>query len=289
MNKRLVFLSAVLVSSMTLSTISCNKKETVTAKGGDSGPVLARINDTEITLAAFNERLKEYPSLAHGGNLDFETKKGFLDNLVVRELLYQESLRTGLDKEKETADMLEEMRKRILVEKLFKKELEENLKISDEELKKYYDEHPEEAKAPVEVKASHILLKTREEAESVLKKLSAGSKFEDLAKASSIDTGSKVRGGDLGYFQSGVMVPEFEEAAMKLQKGETSSIVESRFGFHIIKVTDKRTGKSKSFDEARTELEQTLLKKKKKEKFDNLIAGLKSKANITIKEDLLKQ
>ncbi len=287
MNKRLMFLSVALVSAITLSSVSCKQKEGV--KGGSSGPVLAKINDTEITLDDFNERLKEYPSVAHGGTVDIETKKGFLDNLIVRELLYQESIRTGLDKEKETADILEEMKKRILVEKFFKKELEENIKISEEELRKYYDEHPDEAKAPVEVRASHILLKTREEAESALKKLKAGSKFEELAKTSSIDTGSKVRGGDLGFFHSGVMVPEFEEAALKLKKGETSGIVETRFGFHIIKITDKRTGKEKSFDEAKMELEQNILKKKKKEKFDSLVAGLKSKASITIKEDLLKQ
>src|SRR3990170_4964031 len=286
MNKRLMFLSVVLVSAMTLTTTSCSQKEA--AKGGSSGPVLAKINNTEITMADFNERLKEYPSVAHGGDLDIETKKGFLDNLIVRELLYQEAISKGLDKDKETAEILEEMRKRILVEKFFKKELEEEIKISEEELKKYYDEHPEEGKAPVEFKASHILLKTREEAESVLKKLKAGSKFEELAKTSYIDTGSKVRGGDLGFFHSGVMVPEFEDAALKLKKGEIGDVLETRFGFHIIKVTDKREGKSKTYDEAKMELEQSLLKKKKKEKFDNLVAGLKSKASITIKEDLLK-
>ncbi|MCC7203393.1 MAG: peptidylprolyl isomerase [Nitrospirae bacterium] len=286
MNKRLIILTAAMVSVVSFSSISCKQKEAV--KGADSGQILAKINNTEITLSDFNERLKEYPTVAHGGNLDLETKKGFLDNLIVRELLYQEAIHKGLDKEKETADMLEEMKKRILVEKFFKKELEEDMKISDEELKKYYDEHPEEAKAPVEVRASHILLKTKEEAEGILKKLRAGAKFEDLAKSSSIDTGSKAMGGDLGYFHSGVMVPEFETAAFKLKKGEISDIVESRFGYHIIKITDRRTGKEKSFADAKTELEQNLLKKKKKEKFDNLVAGLKSKASITIKEDLLK-
>ncbi len=286
MNKKLLVLSAVLISSVAIFSVSCKQKEG--AKESSSGQVLAKINNTEITLSDFNERLKEYPSVAHGGTLDLETKKGFLDNLIVRELLYQESLRTGLDKEKETAAILEEMKKRILVEKLFKKELEENIKITEEEIKKYYDEHPEEAKAPFETRASHILLKSREEADMVQKKLKAGSKFEDLAKTHSIDTGSKIRGGDLGFFRSGVMVPEFEEAALKLKKGEIGDVLETRFGFHIIKVTDKREGKSKTYDEAKMELEQSLLKKKKKEKFDNLVAGLKSKASITIKEDLLK-
>src|SRR3989304_737007 len=127
MNKRLMFLSVVMVSAMAVSSISCNNKKEAAVKGGDSGPVLAKINNTEITLSDFNERLKEYPSVAHGGTLDIETKKGFLDNLIVRELLYQEAVKAGLDKEKETAEILEEMKKRILVEKFFKKELEQNL------------------------------------------------------------------------------------------------------------------------------------------------------------------
>ena len=104
---------------------ACEKKTAVIKENG-GGPVLAKVNDTEITLSDFNERLKEYPSIAHGGTVDLETKKGFLDNLIVRELLYQEAIHNGLDKEKETAVLLEEMKKRILVDRFFKKELEEN-------------------------------------------------------------------------------------------------------------------------------------------------------------------
>src|SRR3972149_12152101 len=110
MNKRLMFLSVVMVSAVAVSSISCNNQKEA-AKGGGSGPVVAKINNTEITLDDFNERLKEYPSVAHGGSVDLETKKGFLDNLIVRELLYQEAVKTGLDKEKETAEILEEMKK----------------------------------------------------------------------------------------------------------------------------------------------------------------------------------
>src|SRR3989337_391399 len=189
-----------------LSVTACKEKEVVRKTAG--GPVVATINDKEITLSEFTERIKEYPALAHGGEMTEETKKGFLDNLIVRELIFREALRLGIDKDKETIDFIEEM------------------------------------KSPDEVRASHILLKTREEADMVLKKAKQGAKFEDLAKKFSTDPGSKDTGGDLGFFSQGMMVPEFDSVAFKLNVGEVSDIVQSRFGFHIIKVLEKKEGRS---------------------------------------------
>ncbi len=260
--------------------------KSLVTKGG-SEPVVATINDKEITLSEFVDRLKEYPALAHGGAMDAETKKGFLDNLIVREVLFQEALRGGIDKEKDTASFIEEMRKRIIVDKFFKKEVDEKVKVSEEDVKKFYNEHPEEVKSPNEVRASHILLKTREEAEQVLKKIKEGTKFDVLAKKFSIDPGNKESGGDLGFFSQGMMVPEFDAVAFKLNTGEVSEIVQTRFGFHIIKVVEKKEGKQKAFEESKTEIEKKLLSKKRKEKFDILIAELKSKSKITINNDVL--
>src|SRR3972149_2956507 len=243
-----------------LSVTACKQKEE--ARKTTGGPIVAKINDKEITLSEFTERIKEYPALAHSGEMTEETKKGFLDNLIVRELIFQEALRLGIDKDKETIDFIEEM-------------------------KKFFDKNLEETKSPDEVRASHILLKTREEADMVLKKVKQGAKFEDLAKKFSTDPGSKDTGGDLGFFSQGMMVPEFDSIAFKLKVGEVSDIVQSRFGFHIIKVLEKREGKQKNIDEAKPEIEKKLLAKKRKEKFDTLVADLKSKAKISINNDIL--
>lgn len=283
-----VFFAGLFVFGLCLPFTACQQKGEIKGGGGNGGPVVAKINNQEITLADFNERLKEIPSLAHSGDVDIEMKKGFLDNLIARELLYQEALRTGIDKEKETASFIEEMKRRIVVDRFFKKEVDEKVSVTAEEVKKFYTENPGEAKSPDEVRASHILLKTREEAEMVRKKIKAGSKFEDLAKRYSIDPGSKDRGGDLGYFQKGMMVPEFDTAAFKLKVGEVSDIVETRFGYHLIKVTGRKEGKKKVFEDVSKELEKRLLTKKRKDRFDTLVAELKSKAKITINEDLLK-
>ncbi|MDD5433884.1 MAG: SurA N-terminal domain-containing protein, partial [Nitrospira sp.] len=174
----------VIACSLLLISSACEKGEKTKATGGgnEKDAIIARINNEKITLSEFNERLKDYPALAHaGGNIDLQTKKGFLDNLVVRELLYQDAVKSGLDKEKETASFIEEMKKRVVVERFFKKEVDEKVKVSEEDIKKYYNEHPEEARNPVDVRAAHILVKTKEEADMVKGKLKAGAKFEDMA------------------------------------------------------------------------------------------------------------
>lgn len=270
-----------------LSVTACKQEEKKEVKKAAAGPVVATINNKELTLSEFTERIKEYPALAHGGKMSEETKKGFLDNLIVRELIFEEALRLGIDKDKETIDFIEEMKKRVVVDKFFKKEVDQKTQVTDDEIKKYFDETPEESKTPDEVRASHILLKTREEADVVLKKIKKGAKFEDLARQVTADPGSKDSGGDLGFFSQGMMVPEFDAVAFKLKVGEVSDIVQSRFGFHIIKLMEKREGKTKSFEEAKPEIEKTLLARKRKEKFDTLVAELKAKAKITINDEVL--
>lgn len=283
-----IFIAGLLFCILFLPSIGCKQKaETKSAINEPAVAVVAKVNNKEITISEFNDSLKDYPSLAHDGTIDAETKKGFLDNLIVRELLFQEAIHNGIDKEKATALFIEEMKKRILVDKIFKKEVDEKVNISEDELKKYYTEHPEEIKNPDEIRASHILLKTHEEAETIRKKLKGGLKFEEAAKKFSIDTGSKNTGGDLGFFSKGMMVPEFEGVAFNLKAGEISDIVQTRFGFHIIKLLEKKEGKQKSFDEAKQEIEKKLLSNKRKERFDIFVAELKSKAKININNDTL--
>lgn len=123
--------------------------------------------------------------------------------------------------------------------------------------KKYFEDNQNTfATTPKQVKASHILVATKEEADAIVADLKAGQDFATIAKAKSIDTGSAVNGGELGdFFGPGAMVPEFEEAAFKLAKGETSEPVQSEFGFHIIKVTDVKEAVVPSYDEKKADVQ----------------------------------
>lgn len=154
--------------------------------------------------------------------------------------------------------------------------------VSDKEIEDYYNENIESYKFGDQVKASHILLETEESAKEVLEKLNNGADFAEMAKEYS--TGPSAEdGGDLGFFEKGDMVKEFEEAAFGLEVGETSDIVKTQYGYHIILVTDKREAGVKSLEEVKDNIKSGLLANKRKETWENFVEELREKAEIEIK------
>lgn len=141
-------------------------------------------------------------------------------------------------------DLEENIQMNLKLEKL----LDPYIEITEDEKKEYFEENKESFNEPEQVKASHILVETKEEADEVIAKLDAGEDFADLAKEYSLD-GSSEQGGDLGYFGRGQMVAPFEEAAFSLEIDEISEPVESEFGYHIIKVEDHKEAKEGTYEE----------------------------------------
>jgi peptidyl-prolyl cis-trans isomerase D len=156
------------------------------------------------------------------------------------------------------------------------------------DVQRAYNENITQYSSPEQIRASHILLETagkdeaavRKQAEDILAKVKAGGDFAALAKQYSEDEASKVNGGDLDYFGRGRMVPEFETAAFALEPGAVSELVKSQFGFHIIKVTDKRAAMTQSLDEVRAQIEDQL----KWERTDAQIAARASELATRIQE-----
>jgi peptidyl-prolyl cis-trans isomerase C len=132
-------------------------------------------------------------------------------------------------------------------------------KITDADLKKRYDAEVAKVPPTEELKASHILVKTEDEAKDIIKQLEGGADFAKLAKEKSTDSGSGANGGDLGYFGDGDMVPEFYAAANKLKKGEfTKDPVKSQYGWHVILLTDRRTKEAPKFEEVKDQIKDEL-------------------------------
>ncbi|HEC97685.1 MAG TPA: hypothetical protein ENI58_05940 [Nitrospirae bacterium] len=170
---------------------------------------------------------------------------------------------------------------------LLTKEIEQKVGVTDKEIKKYYDTHPDEF-SKNRVRASHILVKTKKEAESLLKKLKAGANFATLAEKNSIDKGSAAKGGDLGFFGRGQMVPAFEKAVFSMKKGEISGPVKTQFGYHIIKLTGLKKGQKVSYDKAKESLSKKLLTEKRRAAFDSYIEKLKKSFTVKINDKKLK-
>jgi foldase protein PrsA len=140
--------------------------------------------------------------------------------------------------------------------------LEPRITITEEELETYFEENKDLYATQEQVKASHILVADESTAKEVSEKMEAGQSFAELAKEYSTDPASAESGGDLGYFERGVMAEEFEEVAFSLNIDSVSNPVQTEFGYHIIKVTDKTEAKEATFEESKEEIRDTLFDEK---------------------------
>lgn len=165
------------------------------------------------------------------------------------------------------------VKKELTISKLVDK-LTENITVTDEEVRTYYDKNPNEF---LSVKASHILLDTKEEAEKMLERVKAGEDFAELAKQYSKDPSAKENSGNLDYFRQGTMVEPFEKAAFALKPGEISDIVQTDFGFHIIKVEDSKLD---NFDEVKEQLKSNMLYEKQNAEYEKLLEEMRENAKI---------
>jgi len=172
------------------------------------------------------------------------------------------------------------IRKTLIINNLFQ-ELTKSISVPEEELKAAYDSIKD---SMYNVRASHILVEDFEEAKKILERVKTGEDFNSLAMEYSIDPSAKFNRGDLGYFGTGEMIPEFEVAAFALEPGEISDVVKTAYGYHIIKLEDKKTV---TFEEVKPQLEQQMLPQYKSQYITTYFENLKEKSEIVIyKENL---
>lgn len=283
MNIRTV-LHLILASLVAASLAACQNSGSNSNSGSTSNKdakVIATVNGSKITSADFDREVKALPEYIRAMADTPQGKKEMVDTLVMRELILQQAAKDGVDKSKEVEEKLAELKKRIIVDTYLKKKVETESKISDEELKKFYDQNLDKFKAGEQIRASHILVKSEQEAQAILDQLKKGANFEELAKSKSADT-SAAKGGDLGWFGKGNMVPAFEKAAFGLKEGQLSNIVKSDFGYHIIKLTGKRAAGTRSLDEVKEQITAAIMPQKQQQIFLKLKEDLKKGAKIEL-------
>jgi foldase protein PrsA len=238
-------------------------------------PTVAKVNGVAIT------KTKLYDALVAAGGPQT------LESMITEELVKQESKKAGIEvtdadlnkeidaiKKSFSSDeefnsalatyntSLEKLKEDMHVQVELRKLLEPQVTVTDEDVKTYYDSNLESLKTPEQVRASHILVATKEEAESVLASLKSGADFAALAKEKSTDTSNKEAGGDLNFFGKGLMEEPFETAAFAMKVGDLSEVVETSHGFHVIKLTDRKEAVTPTLEEKKEEIKDELVTQK---------------------------
>lgn len=229
--------------------------------------VVARVASqdiTELEVMMFLQPFGQQAMMLWGSE---QGRKMIIDDVISMRLYSLEGESKKLDQTAEFKSALENTRRAMLAQSAMR-DIIKDINVTDEEAKKFYDEHPDMFMQQERVHARHILVKPESEdaAVKIIADLKAGSSFDVLAKEYSIDPGSKINGGDLGEFPRGVMVPEFEEAAFALKNpGDISEPVKSQFGWHIIKLEEKIPESPSPFEQVKPQIVQELQNQKTQE------------------------
>jgi peptidyl-prolyl cis-trans isomerase C len=256
-----------------LSTFSCQS-----LKEESKGKALAVVNGQKLT----EEDIKFELSLVYQDSVPHQAKQEYLNRWIENELLYQEAKRRGLEDNPEVKMRSRQAVKDVVVLSFLKEQISKQVGISEEEARSVYEQNKELFRREQdEVKASHILLSTPSQADSVYARIKRGEDFSFLAQVLSLDSQTRNRGGDLGYFSFSNMHPAIAKKAFNLQAGKVSTPFKTEMGYHILKVTDKKPkGSLRDFAEVKDRLVNQLLAEKKREAVANLLDELKNKAKI---------
>jgi len=176
---------------------------------------------------------------------------------------------------------VEDLQKNMELNLLVFKVSTRDVTVSEDALMSFFEEHKSDYDQPEMVKASHILVETEEKAKEIKKKLAEGADFAELARSESTDPMSAAEGGDLGFFARGRMVAEFEKAAFAMSPGQTSAPVKSEYGYHIIRVTDRKDAHEATFDDVKDDIERTI-KGNQAKSAQALASELRLEADVTI-------
>lgn len=237
-----------------------------------AGETLSVVNGQNVTQGMVDATVAQLPP----GTKDKIIAMGQMDQVkeqvVIGELLYQEALKQKLNESPEGKTALAMAERDALARQLLEKIVNE--RTNDAAIQKYYDEHAVQFKRP-QVKARHVLVKEKAEADAIMAQIKGGADFAKVATEKSLDSGSAKEGGELGWFEKSRMVAEFADAAFAAKKGDLVGPVQTKFGFHIIEVEDTR--ESKPLDEVKDQIKGQL----RSEVVQAYIEELKKGATIT--------
>ena len=248
------------VAALILSVTGCGDEKSHVKKPGET--VVARVGDEEITSAVLDRALAGIPEGMRERHRD-----KVLDHMIEVRVFAEEARKAGLDKDPQIKEALAKAEDEILARSFVNKHIDQQAAPSEEELKKFYVAHKDQFVVPESVLIQRILVKKRAEAEEVLKALKEGAGFEALAKEKSVAP-SSARGAPHEWLYRGRTDPVLEQMAFRLEKEKLSDVIETREGFQLIKVLDRRGEREIPFEEAKPKIHARLFSEKKKALID---------------------
>jgi len=265
--------------------VSCSKG------GGFKGDYVVKIGDVKLTREDVQAQMSTIPPMARMSFMGPDGAARFVDELVKKEGLYLEAKKRGLEKDREAGKKIEEAGKIALVNYLIDKEIASASRVSEKDIRDYYDSHKDDFINNKEMRVSRIVVKGQDDASKVLQRLKGGEDFARVAREVSIDKSSAKAGGDMGYvspMDKGRLDPGLVSLAFSLKRGELSGPVTMDGGIGILKVTDMK-GNSVDFDQVKTVIPRKMTQEKQKMVFEKLMETVKKNFKVEInKAELAK-
>ena len=222
--------------------------------------------ELEMALASMGQRGQAYNNP--------QGRQVLLEQLIAQKLFLMDAQKNLMEREPEFKEQLKRVKEEMLTNYAIKKAVEK-VKVTDDEIQKFYDENPDQFEAGTTYNASHILVETEEKALEIAAQINAGEiSFEDAAKANSTCPSGQ-QGGELGDFGHGQMVPEFEQACDALEVGEMSAPVQTQFGWHLVKLNKKEDGGKMELAEVKEQIRQALMQQKQQAAYQSRVNQLK--------------
>jgi peptidyl-prolyl cis-trans isomerase C len=265
--------NVMLVLIIAVGLVGCFKKV-------DESKVVAKVGSKIFIADDVNKRISDLDPQLQAYFKEKENKVRLLDQLIEEELIYRLAKKTGLHRSKDFKNSLDQMHRQALITFYIQQSVDNITEVSPDEIKEFYQKNSDQYSEYEIRNLSHILVKTKEEANKVQDLIQKGQKFDVVAKKYSIDT-SKDQGGQLGWVRKEKLVSEFANAAFRLsKKSPISGVVKTEFGYHIIQLNDTKSMPMQTLDSVYDNISNQLLSVKKRDKFNSILDVAKSELTI---------